>query len=65
MGINTSAKNGYHNLDEYGFYTSVSKRELFLLLREISLSSAQNAQKDTWVNEACQSLERLKQHGIK
>lgn len=65
MNIKTTASSGYHNLDEYSFYTGISKRELFILLREKSLEESKDNNESTWVDEAIKDIEVLKKHGIK
>lgn len=64
-GVNepiTTAKSGFHNLDEYGLFGSMSKRDLFILLREHLL---RNNTFKTWTEEAEKELKTLHKYGIK
>lgn len=60
----TKAMCGYHNLDEYAFYNAISKRELFILLRERSLNPSIEPHKDNWTDLATKEVNLLHKHGI-
>lgn len=59
------APHGYHNVEEYHFYKSLSKRELFVILRERALSSTIPPHKDNWTDDATKELTLLHKYGIK
>lgn len=60
----TTAIGGYHNIDEFGFYQSLSKRDFFIILREILISDTKKPL-ESWTDKAEQKLKKLHKYGIK
>lgn len=59
----TTVNGGYHNIDEFGYYKSLSKRELFIILREVMMRAAQPV--ESWTEQADKELKQLTKYGIK
>jgi hypothetical protein len=60
----TTALGGYHNIDEFGFYNSLTKRDFFIILREILISDTKKPL-ESWTDKADQELKKLRKYGIK
>lgn len=60
----TTARSGYHNLDEFGFYQSLTKREAFIILREILMRDTSQVA-ENWTDRATQELNLLQKYGIR
>lgn len=60
----TTARSGYHNIDEFGFYQSLTKREAFIVLREILMRDTSRPV-ESWTDRAAQELNLLHKHGIR
>jgi hypothetical protein len=60
----TTARRGYHNIDEFGFYQSLTKRETFIILREILMRDTPRPL-ESWTDQATQELNLLHKYGIR